>query len=365
MKLSEFGRELRNLRLDRELTLTDLAKKLNCSVAYLSAVERGIKGPTAKLVDTIQELFGLNSAESRRLAFAAQRSRKSLLVDRIRGEDARLFTIFAHQVSTMNGEESAILEKAISDEATFKLLLDFAKKVLCEQERRRTTQLSLDVEFDGLEHMTVMLKRTFTPHVGRSVPPLSKDFIAREALRIRRWSKCGESEPFDVVNFLDVGLERVCGYEYRVIEDEIFLAHLLARNWAHEGVVCVQAYTDPFLKEIVIRQSVFNRACEKEYSLEMAAARFTIAHEIGHALLHDELYDAGEHRVGEAPPYVDSEWQANVAARYVLISKNSGAHFHNANDLAKGLMVTPQCANHHWAAHCPGVLDRRQMHLFG
>lgn len=364
MKLSEFGKELRGHRLQRNLTLADVAGTLKCSVAFLSAVERGVKTPSPKLVHAVEDLFGLSQAERQSLEIAAQKSRKSLSVHKMRSGDVSLFAIFAHQVASMSGDQTALLERAISNPNTFNLLMELAQKVLAEQERRQSTQLSFEIEQDKQESFRILLKRSFATHLGRSVPPLGREKIARLAGEIRRFSQALPGRPFNILRFLDRDLQNVCsGYEYEVLEDKEFVAHLIARGWQLDGINCVQAFTDPFDKEIILRQCVYSAACGDASNLDCAKARFTIAHEVGHALLHDDLYDAGEYHASE-PRYCNSEWQADVAARYMLLAPNSVDLFDTAKEMAASLLVTQQCADQHWAEFSGGVVNRRQGMLF-
>jgi transcriptional regulator with XRE-family HTH domain len=364
MKLSEFGKELRRLRVQNSKTLADVSAKLNYSVAFLSAVERGAKTPSPKLVEAVEDLFALNQSERQALEISAQKSRKRLSIHKMRSEDASLFAIFAHQVSSMSGDQTALLEKAISNPKTFELLMQFAQKVLAEQERRQTAQLSFEIEVGKEESVRILLKRSFASHIGRSVPQLGKEKIARKASQIRAAISSDVALPFDIVLFLDDQLQNICdGYDYKVLDDKKFVAHLIARGWQLDGLNCVQAFTDPFDKEITLRECVYNAACKFDTTPDCTKARFTIAHEVGHALLHDDLYDAGEyHR--DQPLYVNSEWQADVAARYMLLAPRSVDCFDTAREMASSLLVTQQCADQHWAEFSPGVSDRRQGRLF-
>ena len=58
--LTELGRELRKLRIDKDLMLKDMALAMKTSPAYLSAVERGRKPPTKKLMDAVVGKFGFD-----------------------------------------------------------------------------------------------------------------------------------------------------------------------------------------------------------------------------------------------------------------------------------------------------------------
>lgn len=65
---------------------------------------------------------------------------------------------------------------------------------------------------------------------------------------------------------------------------------------------------------IYIRESIFERACQGK-----GRDRFTIAHEIAHAMLLDEAKINFNRSSGKLPCYKDPEWQANCLAGELLI----------------------------------------------
>lgn len=74
--------------------------------------------------------------------------------------------------------------------------------------------------------------------------------------------------------------------------------------------------TDPATKTIRIREDVYCRACEGH-----GRDRFTIAHELGHYLMHDEI-SVGLARVNSGEKiitYRDPEWQADAFAGEFLM----------------------------------------------
>lgn len=55
-----FGEYLKELRIDRKLTLRDVEEKSKISNAYLSQVERGERGtPTMKILDRLAKVYGV------------------------------------------------------------------------------------------------------------------------------------------------------------------------------------------------------------------------------------------------------------------------------------------------------------------
>lgn len=51
----QFGKRLRGIRLDRGLSQEDLAEILECSVDFLSLVERGISAPSFETLEKISK----------------------------------------------------------------------------------------------------------------------------------------------------------------------------------------------------------------------------------------------------------------------------------------------------------------------
>lgn len=61
--VTEVGRYLKKLRTEERESLTDMAKKLDVSASFLSAVELGKKSIPDTLVDKIQQIYLLNEAQ--------------------------------------------------------------------------------------------------------------------------------------------------------------------------------------------------------------------------------------------------------------------------------------------------------------
>ena len=74
------------------------------------------------------------------------------------------------------------------------------------------------------------------------------------------------------------------------------------------------AITYPDKKEIIIRQDVYDMALDGN-----GFARFTMAHELGHLVMHHSLPLARQQANQTIKPYENSEWQANKFAQELLI----------------------------------------------
>ena len=73
-KVTELGKALRKLRIDRSETLGDMADKLSITSSYLSAIEKGKRPAPEGLTDKISDLYGLGSDIRSELASAADKT---------------------------------------------------------------------------------------------------------------------------------------------------------------------------------------------------------------------------------------------------------------------------------------------------
>ncbi len=111
--LTEFGKELRKIRLDRDELLRDMAKKLGVTVAYLSAVENGSRKIPDAWVYTISDLYNLNDSEVCRLQELAYREKCYMPIDignASMGQKNLAFS-FARRFQELNEDEVAGLQE--------------------------------------------------------------------------------------------------------------------------------------------------------------------------------------------------------------------------------------------------------------
>ena len=78
--LTEFGRCNRKIRIDHGAILADMAKALNVTSSYLSAVEHGKRKMPEGWVQLIVKEYKLTDEESKELREAAERSRKEIAI---------------------------------------------------------------------------------------------------------------------------------------------------------------------------------------------------------------------------------------------------------------------------------------------
>ncbi len=66
--ITELGKEIRKLRIDKGENMSSMSKKLGISVSYLSAIENGARGIPTGFVDKISDIYHLS--KERRGEFA-------------------------------------------------------------------------------------------------------------------------------------------------------------------------------------------------------------------------------------------------------------------------------------------------------
>lgn len=132
--------------------------------------------------------------------------------------------------------------------------------------------------------------------------PYSRAKLREIANLIREIFGLKNVKHFPVVQLLEVGLPEIYSdFNYEIVEN-----HKLPNQYA---------VTYPSKNLIVLREDVYEGAISG-----VARDRFTIAHEIGHFILHQPANIAlARNEVAETiPAYKDPEWQANTFAGELL-----------------------------------------------
>lgn len=80
MKLTEFGKFLRKLRIDNGELLKDMAIKLNVTPFFLSMVETGKRSIPKKLEEEIKETYSLNLEQKEELISILNRNKRKQII---------------------------------------------------------------------------------------------------------------------------------------------------------------------------------------------------------------------------------------------------------------------------------------------
>lgn len=165
------------------------------------------------------------------------------------------------------------------------------------------------------------------------VPPCSRLDLRMLAQEFRR--KINLKGPFlDIIGLLDLLPSLFPGKNitYDVIDD-ITWDRYLNKN-AHASYNLEK-------KVIYIRESIFERACQGK-----GRDRFTIAHEIAHAMLLEKAkINFNRSSSNKIPSYKDPEWQANCLAGELLIPYERCKNM-SVDEIVKNCGVSYQAARY-------------------
>lgn len=133
-------------------------------------------------------------------------------------------------------------------------------------------------------------------------PPTSRLNIRNLALILRKIFDLKDEEYFPIAEFLELGLPQII----KSFELEIVLPEEMPYEYG---------LTFPEKKVIRLREDVYENAISG-----VGRDRFTVAHEIGHLLLHKpaSLSLARNQFEKKIPAYKNPEWQANTFAAELL-----------------------------------------------
>lgn len=137
--------------------------------------------------------------------------------------------------------------------------------------------------------------------------PLSRKDIRVYAKKLRKILHMSDAVCFDIVRVAEVFFPLMFGEKYSF---EILPKEEMGHN---------HGLTNPETGKIMIREDIYDGACKGE-----GRDRLTIAHELGHFLLHNGI-TLGLARVDEnekVPTYCDPEWQATAFAGELLMDSD-------------------------------------------
>lgn len=101
------GKELRKLRIDKDETIHHMAKKLEMSISYLSAIEAGNRNIPSGLVDKIINKYHLNKERSEIMRQAEAESSKEINVDlsKVSVEQRKLVFALSRKLNDISDED--------------------------------------------------------------------------------------------------------------------------------------------------------------------------------------------------------------------------------------------------------------------
>ena len=105
--LTEFGKALRKIRIDRQQLLRDMDDKLGVSSAYLSAVETGKRRIPQDWVSKIASIYSLSCEEQADLQSAADNSVFDVTISLVNASEQKRNAVlsFARALDGLNDED--------------------------------------------------------------------------------------------------------------------------------------------------------------------------------------------------------------------------------------------------------------------
>lgn len=105
--LTEFGKALRKIRIDRQQLLKDMADNLGVSSAYLSAVETGKRRIPQDWVSKIATIYSLDSDSKANLQKAADNSVFDVTISLVNASEEKRNAVlsFARALDGLNDED--------------------------------------------------------------------------------------------------------------------------------------------------------------------------------------------------------------------------------------------------------------------
>jgi len=111
MKLTAFGKRVRQLRIEADLLMMDQAKGLGVSTTYVSATEIGTKQPSIGYVQKIIEFFAEKGIHAEDLIDLADQAREEIRLNiaDYSSSDKSLVSAFARQFSEMTDSDKTTI----------------------------------------------------------------------------------------------------------------------------------------------------------------------------------------------------------------------------------------------------------------
>ena len=116
--VTAFGKFCRKLRIDRGQIMLDMAKSLQVSPAFLSAVENGKKNIPAQWGDKIVKAYKLSEEKSLELMDAIDKSKIEIRINLSKHseQDRNLAIAFAREFGSLNSEQKKEIFKMLGTE---------------------------------------------------------------------------------------------------------------------------------------------------------------------------------------------------------------------------------------------------------
>ena len=115
MTYTALGKFLRELRVDRDELLYDMAENVGVSSAFLSGVENGHKKASASLINNIVDRYNLDREQEQELKDALSISEESLDISKFSPEKQEATLMFARKFDDLTDKQIAQIQKILKE----------------------------------------------------------------------------------------------------------------------------------------------------------------------------------------------------------------------------------------------------------
>jgi transcriptional regulator with XRE-family HTH domain len=293
--LTPFGIAARKLRLDKGMRLLDLAQRMGCSAAFISAIETGRKSIPQDYVANVGRAMELLPEQLHDLQRAADQTRSEVRLDNMPAAQRELVAAFARRLDDIPADVMRALKKAV------------LKSLLGE------------VPFKRKRH-------------GLVVPPLSTSAIRAFADQVRSVFVEDDVIEFPIMDVLEFRLSSIFGGFYVDVRDAKYMGDMEGQVLAGEN-------------GIALREDVYEGAWNGN-----RRDRFTVSHELAHFLMHRTVTMART-RSDNHKIFCDSEWQADTFAGTLLMSPRHLSHFDSPAHAADLCNMNPAATRTMWSKY--------------
>lgn len=122
--MTPFGQKIRNMRSKKGLTLSEMAKALQVTPAYLSALEHGKRGkPSKSMVSQICSYFNIIWDEAEKLQEIAELSKPRAVIDTkdLSSDATLLANLLANRIANLSKADLIFLTDYLGAKTKYKI----------------------------------------------------------------------------------------------------------------------------------------------------------------------------------------------------------------------------------------------------
>ncbi|MDR0919007.1 MAG: helix-turn-helix domain-containing protein [Oscillospiraceae bacterium] len=119
MKVNDFGKEIRKIRIDNDEILKDMADKLNVTPAYLSQIENSKRAIPTNFFDKIKNAYKLSEESLNKLKNAYEKNinRIKIELSNLNSTQKDAVLLFARKIDEIDDEQLNSIKKIIGENA--------------------------------------------------------------------------------------------------------------------------------------------------------------------------------------------------------------------------------------------------------